>query len=69
MPPASTPSLELADFVSYTIGRYFLRRWQGKTIEIDPEKMGLITYLGYDLNGDLLWRRRQGYPWDEFYET
>ena len=68
VPPASSPSLELADFVSYTIGRYYLRRWQGKTIELDPEKLGLATYLGYDSNGDLLWRRREGYPWEEFYK-
>lgn len=68
VPPASSPGLELADFVSYTIGRYYLRRWQGKSIEIDPKNFGLVTYLGYDSNGDLLWRRREGYPWDEFYE-
>ena len=68
VPPASTPGLELADFVSFTIGRYYMRRWQGKTIEIDPEKMGLVTYLGYASNGDLLWSRKQGYPWTEFYE-
>jgi hypothetical protein len=68
VPPASSPGLELADFVSFAIGRYYFRRWQGKTIEIDPEKMGLVTYLGYAPNGDLLWRRRQGYPWNEFYE-
>lgn len=69
VPPASFPGLELADFVSFTIGRYYLRKWQGKAIEIDPEKLGLVTYLGYDLNGALLWRRRKGYPWDEFYEA
>ena len=68
VPPASTPGLELADFVSFTIGRYYLRRWQGKNIEIDPKKLGIVTYLGYDSNGDLLWIRREGYPWDEFYE-
>ena len=67
VPPASTPGLELADFVSFTIGRYYIRRWQEKTIEIDPGKMGLVTYLGYASNGDLLWSRRQGYPWNEFY--
>lgn len=69
VPPASSPGLELADFVSFTIGRYYLRRWQGESIEIDPKNFGLVTYLGYDLTGDLLWRRREGYPWDEFYES
>ncbi len=69
VPPASSPGLELADFVSFTIGRYYLRKWQGKSIEIDPEKMGLVTYLRYGRNGDLLWIRQQGYPWDEFHEA
>lgn len=68
VPPASFPGLELADFVSYTLGRYYFRKWQGKTIEIDPKNMGLVTYLGYDVNGDLLVKRQIGYPWDEFYE-
>lgn len=66
VPPASSPGLELADFVSFAIGRYYLRRWQDKTIELDPEKMGLITYLGFATNGNFLWRRQQGYPWNEF---
>ena len=64
--PASFPGLEVADFVSFTIARYYLRMWQGKEIKIDPKGMGLVTYLGYDGNGDLLWRRREGYPWDQF---
>jgi hypothetical protein len=46
VPPASTPGLELADFVSFTIGRYYIRKWRGKKIEIDPEKLGLVTYIG-----------------------
>lgn len=66
VPPASFPGLEVADFVSFAIARYYLRMWQGKKIEIDPKDMGLITYLGYDGNGDLLWKRQEGYPWDQF---
>jgi hypothetical protein len=69
VPPALSPGLELADFVSFAIGRYYLRKWQGKSIEIDPERIGLVTYLGYGPNGELLWKRQQGYPWDEFYEV
>lgn len=65
--PASFPGLELADFVSFTIARYYFRMWQGKELEIDPKDFGLVTYLGYDSNGNLLWRRQEGYPWDEFY--
>ena len=64
--PASAPGLEIADFISFTIARYYLRMWQGKEIEINPKDLGLVTYLGYDSNGDLLWRRQEGYPWDQF---
>lgn len=67
VPPASFPGLELADFVSFTIGRFFHGKWEGKEIEIDPAKMGLVTFLGYDFNGDLLCKRQEGYPWDQFY--
>ncbi len=65
--PASHAGLEIADFVSYVIARYHLRKWQGKDIEIDPASMGLVTYLGYDDQGHLIWRRQEGYPWDIFY--
>jgi len=65
--PASFPGLEVADFVSFTIARYYYKRWEGKEIEIDPKDMGLITYLGYDFNGDVLCRRQEGYPWDQFH--
>ena len=64
--PASFPGLEVADFVSFTIGRYYHRRWEGREIEIDPKQMGLVTYIGYDSVGDLLWRRQESYPWDQF---
>ncbi len=56
----------MADFVSFAIARYYLRMWQGKEIEIDPKDMGPVTYLGYDGNGHLLWKRQEGYPWDQF---
>jgi len=65
--PASFPGLEVADFVSFTVARYYHKRWENKGIEIDPARMGLVTFLGYDFNGDLLWRRQEGYPWDQFY--
>lgn len=64
--PASFPGLEMADFVSFAIARYYLRMWQRKEIEIDPKDMGLVTYLGYHGNGDLLRKRQEGYPWDQF---
>lgn len=65
--PASFPGLEIADFVSFTIARFYDRMWKCREIEIDPGRMGLVTYLGYDSNGDLLWRRQEGYPWEQFY--
>lgn len=64
--PGKYPGLELADFVSFVIARYYHRRWQGKPIEIDPADMGLVTYLGYDTRGNFLWRTQEGYPWDQF---
>ena len=64
--PASFPGLEIADLVSFIIGRYYLRMWQGKEIEIDPIKLGLVTYLGFNPKGDLLWKRQEGYPWHLF---
>jgi hypothetical protein len=66
--PASSPGLEIADFVSFTIARLYDRMWKGKEIEIDPGRMGLVTYLGYDSNGNLLWRRQEGYPWEQLYQ-
>ena len=63
---ASFPGLEVADFVSFIIARFYHRKWDGKTIEIDPERLGLVTFMGYDINGDLLWRRQEGYPWNQF---
>ncbi|MFA6412172.1 MAG: hypothetical protein WCW53_05690 [Syntrophales bacterium] len=65
--PASSPGLEIADLVSFSIARFYDRMWKGKEIEIDPGRMGLVTYLGYASNGDLLWRRQEGYPWELFY--
>ena len=67
VPPASFPGLEIADFVSFTIARFYDRMWKGREIEIDPSRMGLVTYLGYGAKGDLLWRRQEGYPWEQFY--
>jgi len=64
--PASHPGLELADFVSFIVARYYFRMWQDKEIEIDPKDLGMVTYLGYDKCGDLLWKRQLGYPWDQF---
>jgi len=64
--PASHPCLELADFVSYVVARCYLRTWQKKPIEIDPRDFGMTTYLGFDKGGDIMRRRRIGYPWDEF---
>lgn len=66
--PGSQPCLELADFVSYVIARYHLLKWQNKRIELDPFNLGLTTYIGFNKNGDLIWRRQEGYPWNYFYD-
>lgn len=66
--PASLPGLEIADFVSFAIARFYDRMWKEKQIEIDLSRMGLVTYLGYDSNGDFLWRRQEGYPWKQFHQ-
>ena len=66
--PASHPCLELADFVSYVIARYHFLKWQNKSIEFDPSNLGLATYIGFNKNGDLIWRRQEGYPWNYFYD-
>jgi len=64
--PASYPGLEIADFVSFAVGRFYDRMWKEKDVEIDPRRLGLVTYMGFDCNGDLLWRRQKGYPWEQF---
>jgi hypothetical protein len=39
----------------------------GKGIELDPKEMGLVTYLGYTKEGDIIWKRQEGYPWEHFF--
>jgi hypothetical protein len=65
--PASRPCLEVADFVSFIIARYYLRKWQNMEIEFDPARLGAVTYLGFDNSGGLLFHRRESYPWELFY--
>lgn len=64
--PGKYPGLELADFVSFLVARYYHRMWQKKPIEIDPRDMGLVTYFGYDARGNFFGRPKEGYPWDQF---
>jgi hypothetical protein len=66
--PASHPCSELADFISFWIRRYHVKRDRGEKCEIDPEKLGSITYYGFANTGDFLRLRRKGFPWSDFYE-
>ncbi|MCY7273077.1 MAG: hypothetical protein LH702_04855 [Phormidesmis sp. CAN_BIN44] len=67
--PASQACLELADFISYIIARFYLKRWQGQEIEkiLNPCNLGKIMYLGFDKTGDLVFHRTESYPWELFY--
>ena len=67
VPPASTPGLEIADFVSFVIARYYLRMWQDKDVEVDPKNFGPATFLKFSSPGNLFFLRQEGYPWDHFY--
>lgn len=69
--PASQPCLELADFISYIVARFYLKRWQGKEIEevLDPRNLGKVMYLGFDKTSDLVFHRTESYPWELFYES
>lgn len=65
--PASHPCLELADFVSFTVARYHLRKWQNRGIEIDPAVLGSVEYVGFDRRDDMVYQRADTYPWRLFY--
>ncbi|OBQ13980.1 hypothetical protein [Anabaena sp. AL09] len=69
--PASQPCLELADFISYIIARFYLKKWQGKEIEeaLNPRNLGKVMYLGSDETGDLVFHKTESYPWELFYES
>jgi hypothetical protein len=67
--PASQACLELADFISYIVARFYLKRWQGQEIEeiLNPCNLGKVMYLGFDKTGDLVFHRTGSYPWGLFY--
>ena len=60
--PGSHTCLELADFVSFVVARYLLRRQENKTIEFDPSRLGKVFYMIQLPNGDLVQSRQVGYP-------
>lgn len=66
--PASHPCSELADFISFWIRRYHVKRQKGEKCEIDIARLGNITYYGFTNTGELLRMRQRGFPWSEFYE-
>lgn len=63
--PASHACLELADFISFIVARFYFNRWKGKKTEeiLDPCNLGKVTYLSCDKNGDLAFNRAESYPW------
>ncbi len=65
--PSLYPCLELADFVSYVVARFHLKKWQNDKIEMDPLRFGTVTYLGFDKNVNLVPTRQEGYPWHVFH--
>jgi len=66
--PASHPCSELADFISFWIRRYHIKKEKDEKCEVDIEKFGKITYYGFTNNGHLLRVRQRGFPWSDFYE-
>ncbi len=60
--PGSHPCLELADFVSFVVARFLLRRLENKSIEFDPSRLGKVFYMTQRPNGDLVQTRQVGYP-------
>lgn len=68
VPPGSEPALELADFLSFVVARYHHCRWQKIAPEVDPDRLGSISYSAFEpRNGDLVVRASAGFPWSEFY--
>ena len=67
--PASRPLLELADFISYVIGRFVFCRLSNKPNDFDPKRLGKIQYIGFNSNGDMLSTpsSQVGFPWGYFY--
>ncbi len=66
--PATRPCSEIADFISFWIRRYHVKKEKGQDCEIDIAALGKITYYGFTNTGELLRIRQKGFPWKEFYE-
>lgn len=55
--PGSHPFLELADFVSFVVARALHRRFWRKAVELDPDRLGRVTWLMDRKDGNLIERR------------
>lgn len=66
VPPASHPCLELADFVSFVVARYYHDKWRESKPTLDPAKLGSVRYVGFEPTGDMVWLNSVGYPWEAF---
>lgn len=66
--PASHPCSELADFISFWIRRYHVKKEKDEPCELDIGNLGNVTYYGFTNTGELLRVRQRGFPWNDFYE-
>lgn len=67
VPPGSRLGLELADFTSFVIARFLYKKLQGESVDLDPRRLGIAHYTSFASNGDMLFRKKDRYPWGEFF--
>jgi hypothetical protein len=70
--PTTSIYLELADFVTFIVGRYVWTRGQrcegfSKKVDLDPKILGKVAYQGYGSDGTCFAEYSEGYPWDRFF--
>ena len=65
--PGSSPGAELADFICFVVARYLFNRISKKTIDLDPRRLGKVSYVGFNELGNTLGATQHGYPWSYFF--
>ncbi|MBE7178188.1 MAG: hypothetical protein INR69_17430 [Mucilaginibacter polytrichastri] len=66
--PGSHPSLEIADFVSYVTARYVMKKALREPIDLNPEGLGRVTYMGLQDGKDFVFHSADQFPWALFNE-
>lgn len=71
--PTTSIYLELADFVTFVVGRHVWARGQraeglSKPIDVDPAILGEVAYQGYEESGTCISDYGGAYPWDKFFK-